>query len=248
MDVEKLKATDNVLGILTPSATELQIVLGPGFVANVTQAFGKLVNTDKTTYYGNDSSDQFVTAAEAAQTIKGEMKAKQNWIQTFFTKFSKIFSPMIIGFIGAGILSGIAWIMQSAYGGTMDTSHAPAAAVSWFNALNLILNIWKNAFIVIVGWRTCEVWGGSGVLGAMTAAIYSPVFASSVLPMLVVGDGNSVNYLGINITNPLTNWLTVGFRPELVGPDKLEFVYPSGNILGALLTATAALWMERRCS
>ncbi|WP_242441450.1 PTS transporter subunit EIIC [Spiroplasma poulsonii] len=134
--------------------------------------------------------------------------------------------------------------MQSAYGGTMDTSHAPTAAVSWFKALSLILDIWKNAFIIIVGWRTCEVWGGSGVLGAMTAAIYSPVFVSSVVPMLVVGDANHVNYLGINISNPLTNWLTVGFRPELVN-GKLVFNNPSGNILGALLTAIAALWMER---
>ncbi|AOX44132.1 PTS system, N-acetylmuramic acid-specific EIIBC component [Spiroplasma sp. NBRC 100390] len=244
VDLEKLKTTPNVMGILTPSPTELQIVLGPGFVANVTQAFGKLVNAGKTAYNENDGTDQFVTAAEAAQAVKGEMKAKQNWVQTFFTKFSKIFSPMIIGFIGAGILSGIAGIMQSVYGGVMDTNHAPAAAVSWFNALNLILNIWKNAFIIIVGWRTCEVWGGSGVLGAMTAAIYSPVFVSSVVPMLVVGDANHVNYLGINISNPLTNWLTVGFRPELVN-GKLVFGNPSGNILGALLTATAALWMER---
>lgn len=75
----------------------------------------------------------------------------------------------------------------------------------------------------------------------MTAAIYSPVFVSSVIPMLVVGDANHVNYLGINITNPLTNWLTVGFRPALDASGKLVFGYPSGNILGALLTATAAL-------
>ncbi len=114
--------------------------------------------------------------------------------------------------------------MQYAYGGTMDTSHAPAAAASWFKALNLILDIWKNAFIIIVGWRTCEVWEGSGVLGAMTAAIYSPVFVSSVIPMLVISDANHVNYLGINITNPLTNWLTVGFRPALDANGNLVFV------------------------
>lgn len=130
IDLDKLKATPNVMGVLKPSPTELQIVLGPGFVANVTQAFGKLVNANKTAYNENDGTDEFVSAAQAAKAVKGEMKEKQNKVQTFFTKFSKIFSPMIIGFIGAGILSGIAGIMQSAYGGTMDTSHAPAAAVS----------------------------------------------------------------------------------------------------------------------
>lgn len=34
-------------------------------------------------------------------------------IQQFLAKFSKIFTPMIFGFIGAGILGGIAGIIQS---------------------------------------------------------------------------------------------------------------------------------------
>ncbi|UNF61717.1 MULTISPECIES: PTS transporter subunit EIIB [Spiroplasma] len=102
VDLEKLKTTPNVMGILTPSPTELQIVLGPGFVANVTQAFGKLVNANKTTYNDNDGSDSFVTAAEAAQAVKGEMKAKQNWVQTFLLNFQKSFHQWLLGSLELG--------------------------------------------------------------------------------------------------------------------------------------------------
>ncbi|AHI57786.1 hypothetical protein P344_02190 [Spiroplasma mirum ATCC 29335] len=217
IDLERLKATPNVMGVLTPSPTELQIVLGPGFVNNVTQAFGKLVNIERSEYSeGANPSSEFISAVDAAKQVKGELKQKQNYIQVFFTKFLKIFLPMIIGFIGVGILSGVAGIMQSSYGGVMDAAHAPASALSWFNALGLILNIWKNAFIIIVEWRTYEVFGGSGVLGAMTAAIYSPSFFSLVVPMFIVNNGDqTVNFLGIHINDPFNNWLTVGYRPVI---------------------------------
>ncbi|QVJ95679.1 PTS transporter subunit EIIC [Mycoplasma mycoides] len=238
IDFEKLKSIPNVLDVINVSSNELQIVLGPGFVNKVAQEFAQLLKVE------SKKDDAFMSASEVGNIVKQNLRANKNWIQDFFTKFSKIFSPMIIGFIGAGILSGVSGIIQSAYNGTVNLKTAPAIAVSWFNALNLILNIWKNAFIIIVGWRTCEIWGGSGVLGAMTAALFSPVFASNILPMIVITNKDSVNYLGINITNPTTNWLTVGFRP-VIKNGEIIFSYPSGNILGALLTATASLWIEK---
>ncbi|AGM26330.1 PTS system N-acetylmuramic acid-specific EIIBC component [Spiroplasma syrphidicola EA-1] len=244
VDLEKLKTVTNVMGILTPSATELQIVLGPGFVGTVTQEFGKLVNAQQTSPVdGAEQSADFVSAADVAKQVKGAIKGKSNWLQNFFTKFSRIFSPMIIGFIGAGILAGIAGIMQSAFGGDITT--ASAVVQSWFNALNLLLNIWKNAFIIIVGWRTAEVFGGSGVLGAMVASMYSPVFGSELIKLIINTDPNNITFLGIPIHNPASNWLTVGFRPEMNESGQWVFGYASGNILGALLTATASIWLER---
>ncbi|WP_107645149.1 PTS transporter subunit EIIB, partial [Mycoplasma mycoides] len=238
IDLEKLKSIPNVLGVINVSSNELQIVLGSGFVNKVTEEFSQLLKAN------NSKDDKFMSASEVGDIVKQNLRTNKNWIQDFFTKFSKIFSPMIIGFIGAGILSGVGGIIQSSYGGTVNLKTAPAVVVSWFNALNLILNIWKNAFIIIVGWRTCEIWGGSGVLGAMTAALFSPVFSNSILPMIVINNKDSINYLGINITNPTTNWLTVGFRP-VIKNDQIIFSYPSGNILGALLTAYASLWIEK---
>jgi len=91
IDLDKLKATPNVMGVLKPSPTELQIVLGPGFFANVTQAFGKLVNANKTAYNKNDGTDEFVSAAQAAKAVKDEMKEKENKVRTFSLNFQKSF-------------------------------------------------------------------------------------------------------------------------------------------------------------
>lgn len=236
IDLQKIKTLPEVIEILSPSATEIQIVLGPGFAAKVTNALTKLINLDNSQIIDDD-------AFTVSNSVK-QMKQK-NTIQVFFTKFSKIFSPMIIGFIGAGILAGIAGIMQSAYGGQVTSDTAPPAAISWFNLLNLLLNIWKNAFLIIVGWRTAELFGGSGVIGAMIATIYAPVFASFVLPVIITNNGDmTVNFLGIKISDPLSNWLTVGFRPEIKDA-ALVFGYPSGNILGVLLTAVAGIYLEK---
>lgn len=235
IDLQKIKSLPEVIEVLSPSASEVQIVLGPGFAAKVTNALTELINLD-------DSQITDDRVNPSSNTIKVKQK---NSIQVFFTKFSKIFSPMIIGFIGAGILAGVAGIMQSAYGGKVDASTAPPAAISWFNLLNLLLEIWKNAFLIIVGWRTAEIFGGSGVIGALLAVLYVPLFASKVLPVIITNNADmSVNLLGIRIDDPFTNWLTVGFRPE-IKDGNLVFGYPSGNILGVLLTAVAGIYLEK---
>lgn len=101
IDLQKVKSLPEMIEILLPSASEVQIVLGPGFAAKVTNALTKLINL-------NDSQ----TIDNSVNAISNTIQMKQNSsIQVFFTKFSKIFSPMIIGFIGAGILAGIAGIM-----------------------------------------------------------------------------------------------------------------------------------------
>lgn len=233
VDLEKIKTLSEVIEVLSPSANELQIVLGP-LAAKVANVINKLLNSSLSKT--NENNNDFSTTSN----LKLE---KKNSIQLFFSKFSKIFSPMIIGFIGAGILAGIAGIIQTAYGGNID--NAPIAAISWFNALNLLLDVWKNAFLIIVAWRTAEIFNGSGVIAAIAAVIYVPAFASLVTKIIIVNnDDFSVNFLGIKILNPLSNWLTVGFRPE-IKDGSLIFAAPTGNILGVLLTATFAIFLEK---
>jgi len=122
IDLQKIKILPEVIEILSPSANELQIVLGPGFAAKVTNALTKLINLDNSQVADTDGFFE-------PNNIKQQLKQK-NTIQVFFTKFSKVFSPMIIGFIGAGILAGIAGIMQSAYGGVVSDKTAPPVAIS----------------------------------------------------------------------------------------------------------------------
>lgn len=242
INLNLIKSLPNIMGVLTPTPGEIQIILGPGFVTKVTVEFAKILDLDNGS---NQYRKEQVNISDTKINFKSQLEQKRNFIQNFFTKFSKIFSPMITGFIGAGILAGIAGIIQSIYGGVINETTAPKVVISWFNLLNLILNIWKNAFIIIVGWRTAEIFGGSGVIGAMIATIYAPVFANYLLPIIIINNNDlSVNILGITIYNLLYNWLTIGFRP-IIENNKLIFSYPSGNILGVLLTATAGICIEK---
>lgn len=236
VDIDKIKNYPGVLGVVSPASDEIQIVLGPGFVNSVAQEVEKILSKINI----NPEID-FISAAKVGEKVKQEIRQKQNRIQGFFAKFSKVFSPMVIGFIGAGILAGIAGILQASVGGNLET--APDSIKSWIGLLNVSLNIWKNAFIVIVGWRVASVFGGSGVLGAIAATIYSPIFASQVLSSFVT-NGTNINFLGIHISNPLTNWLTIGFQPQING-GILKFGTASGNILGAILASTASIWIEK---
>ncbi|MFW4371076.1 MAG: PTS transporter subunit EIIB [Spiroplasma sp. hy2] len=102
IDLDKLKAIPNVMGVLKPSPTELQIILGPGFVANVTQAFGKLVNANKTAYNENDGTDEFVSAAQAAKAVKGEMKKNKIEYKLFLLNFQKSFHQWLSVLLGQG--------------------------------------------------------------------------------------------------------------------------------------------------
>lgn len=239
VDFEKIKKHPNVLGVVNPSPNELQIVLGPGFVNHVTKEFSKILEK-----VNPNPQIDFISAADLGKKVKSNLRSKGNKIQQFFTKFSKIFSPLIIGFIGAGILAGIAGILQASVGGTIDKD-SPAIVRSWYTILNVTLNVWKNAFIVIVGWRVASVYGGSGVLGAISAVIYAPIFSAEIAKIFIIYDDNTVNFLGWHILNPSYNWLTVGLQPDFDKAGKLIFGAASGSILGAMLAATAALWLEK---
>ncbi|WP_342252303.1 PTS transporter subunit EIIC [Spiroplasma endosymbiont of Amphibalanus improvisus] len=244
--VNKIKSTETVLGVIQPSDKEIQIVLGPGWVTKVREKFEKIWTEQNNEVLNSESSsDEFKSAGEQGAEFKTELRKKQtSWIQLFLAKFSKIFAPMIIGFIGAGILSGVAGILQStaSTNGVWDS----VVAQSWFNFLSVSLNLWKDAFIVIVGWRTTEVFGGSGVLGAIAACMYVPSFATQVVsPFVLDGTTNHYTFLGIHISNNLHNWLIVGFRPAIDANGVINLSYASGNILGALLAGGTVLWLEK---
>ncbi len=236
-DIDKIKTYPGVLGVVSPTKNEIQIILGPGFVNNVADEIKKIM--DKL-----DASPNldFISAADIGKQVKSNIQKKHNYLQKFFSKFSKVFAPMVIGFIGAGILAGIAGILQASVGGKIE--NGSAIIQSWFNILNVFLNVWKNGFIIIVGWRVASVFGGSGVLGAIAASIYAPVFANELAKVFIVFPDNNVNFLGIIINNPLTNWFTIGLQPS-INDGRLIFGSASGNILGAILAATTSIWLEK---
>jgi N-acetylmuramic acid-specific PTS system IIC component len=116
VDMAKLKKIPMVMGVIV-SKDEFQFVVGPSVVKRVYEHFKILLEKD---VEGGESGVIAASATdlkEAAAQMKHENKVKRqsNLVAVALSKFSKIFTPLIPTFIAAGIMAGVAGILQSLY-------------------------------------------------------------------------------------------------------------------------------------
>lgn len=99
------------------------------------------------------------------------MKAKQNSaVHNFLTKFATIFTPLIPGFIAAGLLLGIATLMQQTL---IVEGVAPAAWLKGLIAYMKVFSIGLFTFLsILIGFNTQKAFGGTGVNGAIIASLF----------------------------------------------------------------------------
>ena len=247
VDKEKLKTTEGALGI-NISGTQVQIIYGTGKVIKAAQAFEKISNIKSGAMVVDDLKD-------VAQKNKAEAKANNtSAFQRFIGKFAGIFAPLILGFIGAGILSGIAGIIKSAefdsLAGTIGANGLPTGAWSsdtahsWCQFFDILLSVWKVTFLIIVGWRTSEAFGGSGVIGAIIAGLYLTLATNTVTSLFIADPQRGVNILGFHIEN-VDNWFVRGFRPSNDVSGTMHLGYASGSIFGVMISAGLVGIMEK---
>ena len=104
-----LKALPGVLGVVN-SEEQLQIILGPGKAQTAAEMMNRLLAQTP-----SDAAAGPATAATAATAsdTKQKMKAKQtSAVHQFLARFATIFTPLIPGFIAAGMLLGFATLIE----------------------------------------------------------------------------------------------------------------------------------------
>lgn len=95
-----IKSIDGVLS-LVEQAGQLQIILGPGNVNKAVTEFSALTNMN-------------VGQVDKASLRKEELKIKNSTpFKLFLMKISNIFIPLIPGFIGCGVIYGVAKVLQN---------------------------------------------------------------------------------------------------------------------------------------
>jgi phosphotransferase system IIB component len=116
--VEVFKKINGVLNAVKIE-NEYQIILGLGLVDDVFSEINKLIILEKQDYSTVSQSAPHTevtttnTNTSNQKTFEENKKRfKNNVIAQTLMKFSKIFSPLIPAFVGAGIISGIACIIQ----------------------------------------------------------------------------------------------------------------------------------------
>ena len=246
VNIEKLTSNEKILGV-NYSGDELQIIIGPGLVKRVKDELEAIISKEFTSSKEGENTDNLLKDSDLKLSKKENIGSisNQNFkkVQTFLLKFSKIFSPLIIGFIGVGILATIAGIIKSANGGNLSNN---PSSESWYNILIMLLNIWNSIFIVIVGWRTSSVFGGSGVVGAILASMYIPALSSVVTSVFIQTNPGEINWLGLNLVDPINNWLLIGFEPTINNSSGLiELSSPEGSIFGVLIISGLSVPIEK---
>ncbi len=173
VNLEDLKKVPGVLGVVEDDT--LQIIVGPGVVNKVAAAMaedagvkiGEMINENLD---GAKKSGKELVEEKAAAT-KANMKAKQNNTSGFkrlLKSISNIFVPLIPGFVGAGLIAGIAAILaNNIVAGNLD-------AGTWTQYVDILSVINKGIFAflsIYVGINTANEFGGTPVLGGGIAGV-----------------------------------------------------------------------------
>ncbi len=166
VDLEKLKAIDGVMGVV--EGETLQVIVGPGTVNKVAQ---KMVDT-----VGVKLGEQFPHSAglsledRAALTKKAakEKYNKPSKIKEVLNSISRIFTPLIPAFVGAGLIGGIASILANLItAGTID-----GATFAQIVAVLGVIQKGIFAYLVIyVGINAATEFGATPSLGGVIGAV-----------------------------------------------------------------------------
>ncbi len=209
-DIAGLKAVPGVMGVINGD-DQLQIILGPGKAQTASEMMNAVING------AAESAPAAADLQAQASVQKAKMKGKQNSaVHNFLTRFATIFTPLIPGFIAAGLLLGIATLLQQMFAvdGVVQ-SHWLTALIAYMKVFSIGLFTFLS---ILIGFNTQKAFGGSGVNGAIIASLFV---------LRYVPEGTVGYYAGMQDFFGLA-------------------IDPRGNIIGVLLACILGAWIERQ--
>jgi N-acetylmuramic acid-specific PTS system IIC component len=223
-DKETIKAISGVMGVVE-SDSQFQIILGPG-KAQTAADLVSLALSD-----GSDVSEtSSATLKDIASANKKELKAKQSSaVHAFLSKFATIFTPLIPGFIAAGLLLGFATLLAPSAG-----SEAANATLVHLTDYMKIFSKGLFAFLgIMIGYNAQQAFGGSGVNGAIIASLFILGYDHNVATGIYSGMdsffGLSIvpkgNIIGVLIAAILGAYVEKAIRRIM--PDNLDMILTS---------------------
>ncbi|MEC5341969.1 PTS N-acetylmuramic acid transporter subunit IIBC [Brenneria populi] len=211
VEQDALKRIAGVLGVIEGD-DQLQIVLGPGKAQTAAEMMNALLSRAAAENPGA-GRDLKAIAAENKQQIKAKQSGA---IHHFFAKFATIFTPLIPGFIAAGLLLGIATLLeQSMVLGVESPSPWLVGAIGYMKVFSKGLFAFLS---ILIGHNAQKAFGGTGVNGAIIASL----FVLGYVPEAKVGYYAGIdNFFGLPID-------------------------PRGSIIGVLIATIMGAWVERK--
>ncbi|MGX9522557.1 PTS N-acetylmuramic acid transporter subunit IIBC [Vibrio mediterranei] len=238
VDKSTLNAMPSVMGVVE-SDEQLQIIMGPGKAQQASEIMNDLLGDLSSTV----TVDEPNSLEALAKQQKSQIKSTQtSVVQRFLSKFATIFTPLIPGFIAAGLLLGLATLIEQ----TMIIGHEPSSFVVSMVAYMKIFGKGLFAFLsILIGYNAQQAFGGSGVNGAILASLfvlgYNPDATSGIYSGMSDFFGNTIDPRG-NIIGVLLATI-IGAKVERIVrqymPDDLDMILTS---LVTLLIMGAAIF------
>ncbi|HAA2945304.1 TPA_asm: permease [Listeria monocytogenes] len=236
VDVAGLKKVPGVIGVVEDDT--LQIIVGPGVVNKVAGAMAEMagVKIGETIQENLDSGTKTgkELVEEKASKTKAELKAKQNNSSGFkrlLKSISNIFVPLIPGFVGAGLIAGIAAIISN----NITAGNLDAAVWTQYIDILGVINKGIFAFLAIyVGINTANEFGGTPVLGGGIAGItlLSGLAEGHTITNIFTGDPIVAGQGGI-IGVSLAVWLMCVLEKNLrkIIPNAIDIIFTPTLVL-----------------
>ncbi|EHK9182484.1 PTS N-acetylmuramic acid transporter subunit IIBC [Vibrio vulnificus] len=159
-----------VMGVVE-SDEQFQIILGPGKAQQAAELMNKLIESVisgdvQEQAIASDTNDLSSVAAEQ----KKQMKSKQtSAVQRFLSKFATIFTPLIPGFIAAGLLLGFATLLEQMFVLEQTPSQFMLDLIAYMKVFGKGLFAFLS---ILIGYNAQQAFGGSGVNGAILASLF----------------------------------------------------------------------------
>ncbi|QTH07202.1 PTS N-acetylmuramic acid transporter subunit IIBC [Vibrio fluvialis] len=168
-DQATLKQIPGVMGVVE-SDEQFQIILGPGKAQQAADLMNQLIESiisgNAQPIEANDSQD--LSSVAAAQ--KKQIKSKQtSAVQRFLSKFATIFTPLIPGFIAAGLLLGFATLLEQIYVVDQTPSQFMLDLIAYMKVFGKGLFAFLS---ILIGYNAQQAFGGSGVNGTILASLF----------------------------------------------------------------------------
>ncbi|MBC2025830.1 PTS transporter subunit EIIC [Listeria welshimeri] len=248
VNIEELKKVPGVIGVVEDDT--LQIIVGPGVVNKVATAMAdmagvKIGETIPENLDSNSKSGKELVEEKASKT-KAELKAKQNNSSGFkrlLKSISNIFVPLIPGFVGAGLIAGIAAIItNNITAGNLD----PAVWTQYVDILGVINKGIFDFLAIYVGINAANEFGGTPVLGGGIAGItmLSGLLEGHTITNIFTGDPILARQGGI-IGVLLAVWLMCVLEKNLrkIIPNAIDIIFTPTLVLFIIGVVTIFLIM-----
>lgn len=214
----EIKQIPGVLGVIE-SDEQLQIVLGPSKAQTASDLLNQMLESGEADSVEPAGSKQDLN--QIATENKQQLKKKQtSAVHRFLAKFATIFTPLIPGFIAAGLLLGFATLAKQTYfpGGLSTNPDEQTLLVHTILYMSVFSKGLFSFLSILIGYNTQKAFGGSAVNGAIIAAL----FVLGYNPEIAKGFYSDMsNFYGLAID-------------------------PRGNIIGVLIACIFGAWVEKQ--